>query len=61
MEVLEPEQKQKPVFIKTEETNIPQPAQLAKKPKPLFESKQNNNTDEETKPNYDDLLGGGIV
>ena len=61
MEVVEPEQKQKPVFIKTEETNIPQPVQLAKKPQPIFDSKQGNKSDEETKPNHDDLLGGGII
>jgi len=68
MEVLEPEQKQKPVFIKTEETNIPQPAQLAKKPTPIFDSKKQNDkpaSDKtsagEAKTNYDDLVGGGII
>ena len=51
MEVLESEQKQKPIFVKTEEANIPQPSQLTKKPKPLFENKTNS----------DDLLGDGIL
>lgn len=61
-EVIEPEQKQKPVFIKTEETIVPQPPQLTKKPQPIFDStKQDNKLNEETKPDYDDLLGGGIV
>jgi conjugal transfer ATP-binding protein TraC len=56
MEVLEPNQKQKPIFVKTEETNIPQPPQLAKKPTPLFENKTNN---DESTP--DDLLDSGII
>ncbi len=56
MEVLEPEQKQKPIFVKTEETNIPQPPQLAKKPTPLFENKTNSN-----EPTPDDLLDSGII
>jgi len=76
MEILEPEQKQKPVFIKTEEAKVPQPSQLAKKPQPIFESaKQNNNSEIKTedkpasdktsageaKTGYDDMFGNGIV
>jgi conjugal transfer ATP-binding protein TraC len=55
-EVLEPEEKQKPVFIKTEEADIPQPSQLTKKPQPIFDS-----TKQDNKPDVDDLLGDGIV
>jgi len=72
-EVVNADFSQKPIFVKTEETKIPQPPQLAKKPQPIFDSpspkvvegqvnkpieEKKNNDD---KKNYDDLLGGGIV
>ncbi len=59
-EVIKPEEKQKPVFIKTEEEKIPQPPQLIKKPQPVFENK-NNKPEEKKGMDYDDLFGNGIV
>jgi hypothetical protein len=65
MEVVEMEEK-KPIFIKTEEVKIPQPAQLTKKPQPIFENKTEENKVEEKiedkdKMDYDKLFGNGIV
>jgi hypothetical protein len=72
-EVVNPENNQKPIFVKTEETKVPQPPQLAKKPQPVFDSpppkvveEQKNKPIEEKKDNgdkkdYDDLFGNGIV
>ncbi len=62
-EVIEPEKKQKPIFINTEETKVPQPPQLVKKPVPVFEEKKNETKANEEKKDldYDDLFGNGIV
>ena len=76
-EVVNPDSNQKPIFVKTEETKIPQPPQLIKKPQPVFDSpppkvmeeqrtkpiekENNNNKDNEDKKDYDDLFGNGIV
>ncbi|MFA5532087.1 MAG: ATP-binding protein [Candidatus Shapirobacteria bacterium] len=62
----------KPIFIRNEEVKVPQPPQLSKDPKPVFENKTDEkkieenpsptkNTDDKTKMNYDDLFGNGIV
>jgi len=59
-EVVSSEEKQKPVFIKTEETKVPQPPQLAKNPQPIFENK-NKKPEDNKKIDYDDLFGNGIV
>ena len=58
-EILNQESQKKPVFIKNEEINVPQPPQLAKKPQPIFENK--DKPEEKKKLDYDDLFGNGIV
>ena len=72
-EVVNPDNNQKPIFVKTEEVKIPQPQQLVKKPQPVFDSpspkvmeEQRNKPVEEKKEDgdkkdYDDLFGNGIV
>jgi len=62
-EIIKPEEKQKPIFIAGQETKVPQPPQLIKKPVPVFEEKKDKNQTEEEKSglNYDDLFGNGIV
>jgi len=49
----------KPVFIKTEEENVPQPPQLNKNPQPVFE--ETKKADDPNKMDYDKLFGDGIV
>lgn len=53
----------KPVFIRNEEAKVPQPPQLNRNPKPVFETKNqdNQNQTNEKKMDYDDLFGNGIV
>ena len=72
-EVVNPENNQKPIFVKTEEVKVPQPPQLIKKPQPVFDSpppkvieEQRNKPVEEKKGNndkkdYDNLFGNGII
>jgi len=62
-EIVKPEEKQKPIFIAGEETKVPQPPQLIKKPTPVFEDKKDKNQSEGEKSglNYDDLFDNGIV
>jgi hypothetical protein len=61
-EVVNPSNNQKPIFVKTEETKIPQPPQLIKKPQPVFENKPvEEKKDNDDKKDYDDLFGNGIV
>jgi hypothetical protein len=60
--VVNPSNNQKPIFVKTEETKIPQPPQLIKKPQPVFENKPvEEKKDNDDKKDYDDLFGNGIV
>lgn len=53
----------KPIFVRNEEVKVPQPPQLSRDPKPVFETKPDNNQNktEEKKMDYDDLFGNGIV
>ncbi|MPM17679.1 hypothetical protein SDC9_64076 [bioreactor metagenome] len=61
----------KPIFVRNEEIRVPQPPQLNKNPKPVFETKNLDKQEEkpasdktsagEVKMNYDDLFGDGIV
>jgi len=64
----------KPVFIRSEETSVPQPPQLNRNPKPVFDSPLPKATEEQgnkmpenqtqndgKKMDYDDLFGNGIV
>ena len=64
----------KPVFVRNEEINVPQPPQLSRNPKPVFDSPSPKATEEqelktpdkqtqnsEKKMDYDDLFGNGIV
>ena len=53
----------KPIFIKNEEEHIPQPPQLSRSPKPVFEEKKNedNKSENPNKMDYDKLFGDGIV
>jgi len=61
-EILTNEEPKKPIFVKPiEEVKIPQPAQLAKKPQPVFESKPEEKPEDKSKMDYDKLFGNGIV
>lgn len=59
----------KPIFVRNEEVKVPQPPQLNKNPKPIFETNTSPSTSsaspvdkgENKKMDYDDLFGNGIV
>lgn len=64
--VVVPTEIKKPIFIKNEEQQVPQPPQLARKPQPVFENQEKKDEEikkpEDTnKMDYDKLFGNGIV